>query len=216
MLADAEWLAPFFAAAETFIIQVPLLQADENWTALAIGMRTYRSHARVQEAGCTALLKLVGDPAANADTVKKNQDGIVSVGGIIVILAAMRAHAGDANVQVQACCALQSLSWNNDNNQLVIAGSGGIIVVVAAMTAHEGLVSMQLSGCLVLRNVASHNSSTAQESIASAGGIDTVVAAMGAHTLELDLQEQGCAVHKLCICIPYLINVCVNVNHITI
>ena len=41
VLADAQWLAPFLAAAEAFLRQVPVLQEEDDWTALVLGMRTY-------------------------------------------------------------------------------------------------------------------------------------------------------------------------------
>ena len=61
VLADAQWLAPFLAAAEAFLRLVPELKAQNDTTALIQGMQTYRSRASVQEAGCRALSDLSDD-----------------------------------------------------------------------------------------------------------------------------------------------------------
>jgi len=143
VFSDAQWLAPFVEAAEAFLCQIPLLLSNvivdhyeeshepwttENATALVLDMRTYRSHARVQEACCEGLaLELEGDT--------DNMLVIVGVGSIHAVVDATLAHVGDAGVQEHGCMVLSILADYHDN-VAAITGAGGIHLVLTAMMVH--------------------------------------------------------------------------------
>ena len=146
-------------------------------------MRAEPVSAQVQREGCTELATLARD-----DPGKRT--AIVAEGGIPVVLAAMKAHAGDAEMLVQGCSALTNLAANVDN-RIAIAAAGGIPVVLAAMTAHKGHVDVQVGGCVALTNLAANNANN-QTAIAAAGGIPVVLAAIKAHAEHASVQEQGC------------------------
>ena len=61
-------------------------------TSLVLGMRAYRSHGRVQEAGCTALAELVGD---SDNTVAFVVTALVCAGAVHAVVEAMTGHMGD-------------------------------------------------------------------------------------------------------------------------
>jgi len=145
-------------------------------------MRAEPASAEVQHDGCTELVILAAD---NDD----NKTAIAAAGGIPVVLAAMKAHTGHADVQRRGCGALGSLAVNADN-KTAIAAAGGIPVVLAAMKAHTGHADVQCQGCRALGNLAANADN--QTAIAAAGGIPVVLAAMKAHKGHVDVQEHGC------------------------
>lgn len=99
-------------------------------------MRAEPASAQVQRDGVQALCELV----------RKDQDNmtiIVGAWGIDVVVAAMTAHAGEADVLEQRFVVLVRLA-NTTKNTRAITEAGGINVVVAAMTtmiAHRSLWS---------------------------------------------------------------------------
>ena len=159
-------------------------------------MRANPTSKQVQHDGCKALCKLAQD--ADKRTV------IAAAGGTSVVLAAMMAHAGHANVQEQGCWALAHFACGNHDIKTAIVVAGGIPVVLVAMTAHTWHAGVQEVGCRALSNLTVSDTATA---IAAAGSIRVVLSAMRAHTGvsswfwqrggiftgHARVQEQGCA-----------------------
>jgi len=202
VLADAQWLTPFVEAAESFLLQIPLLQAqldgmhdddeDEHSelmqhisTSLVLGMRAYRSHGRVQEAGCTALAELAGDDDNTAAFVGT---ALVCAGAVRAVVEAMTGHMGDVAVQEKGCKAIANFPHNTDTAD-DITGAGGVITVMATMSAHVRHLGLQAAGCWALQWLCRNHAAELGE-----GGIIVVVEAMKAHPLDADLQFEGCVV----------------------
>ena len=61
---------------------------------------------------------------------------IAAAGAIPVILKAMTAHAGHANVNQYGCGAIANLA-ENIVNQVTIAAAGAIPIILKAMTAQQ-------------------------------------------------------------------------------
>jgi hypothetical protein len=60
----------------------------------------------------------------------------------------MRAHAGSASVQEQACWALRSLAGGtNVENKTRVRTAGAVEAVAAAMRAHAGSAGVQEHAC---------------------------------------------------------------------
>ena len=227
VLADALWLAPFVEAAEAFLRKVPLLRQvplamlqnamnvdedNEELTAehaLVLGMRTYRSHAGVQEVGCKVLVELAGED---------NLKAVVGAGGLSAVISAMAAHVGNACVQQRGCGALghfakvanreymdlrmrlrfDDMYGNSEWQRSVVAlrrCGHGIRVVLTAMTAHVGHADVQKAGWTALDNLPIMDNMWA---IASTLGtrnshIHVVLSAMKAHAQHAGVQGHGCA-----------------------
>jgi len=175
VLEDPAWRESFDKEAEFFLRQVPLLgilnavgdEMQDNITRLVSGMRTYRAHPRVQEAGCKALAELAHHPNVAA--------AIVDAGGLAVVVEAMSAHEAQAGVQEQGCRALQSTFGDFE---AAIAAARGIAAVVTAMKTHQGCPFVQQYGCKTLENVANAGFVA---SIMGADGICAVLTAITAH-----------------------------------
>ena len=105
------------------------------------------------------------------------------------LVAAMRAHASNADVQHRGCGALWNMTVNADNK--VKAGSAGAIeAVVASMCAHTSNAVVQHQGCGALWNMTVNADNQAKAG--NAGAIEAVVAGMRAHTGNADVQHRGC------------------------
>ena len=103
------------------------------------------------------------------------------------MVAAMRAHAGSAGVQEQACRALLNLACNADNSS--IAAAGGIEAVVAAMRAHAGS-AVQVQACRALLSLASNNADNSLPSPRRAGS--RPLSLLRKHAGSAGVQEQAC------------------------
>ena len=218
VLADAHWLAPFVEAAEGFLRKVPLLrqvphavlqnatnedEENEELTAehaLVLGMRTYRSHAGVQEMGCKVLVELAGED---------NLKAVVGAGGLSAVISAMAAHVGNACVQQRGCGALghfakvanrmdlrmhlrvDDMYGNSEWQRSVVAlrHCGHVIrVVLTAMTAHVGHADVQKAGWTALGNLPIMDNMWTRNS-----HIHVVLSAMKAHAEHAGVQGHGCA-----------------------
>jgi hypothetical protein len=127
----------------------------------------------VQQRGCTLLKALVDGSDANAVAVAQ-------VGGVEVVVAAMRRHATSTHTQASGCGVLRRLAEAGGSATATeIVGAGGIDVVVAAMRGHQhhadgpAARDMQAEGCAVLRVLASSSSDT-RDAIVRCGGREVV------------------------------------------
>jgi len=93
-------------------------------------MRALPGQEAVQQAACQALENLARDDDGMSDDGMRVK--IAAAGGIVAIVAAMSAHKMSAGVQEQACGALKSISFNDDN-EIKVAAAGGIEALATAM-----------------------------------------------------------------------------------
>ena len=92
---------------------------------------------------------MLADLAFNAD----NETAIAAAGGIPVVLAAMKAHKGHADVQEQGCFALCNIGWSDPTLQKRIKDEGGVAVVQAVVAASGATANCKDQGQRLLTNV---------------------------------------------------------------
>lgn len=89
---------------------------------------------------------------AGNDDVK---DGVVSAGGVELIVMAMNRHMANAQVCEQGCAAMCVLALRKPNNCKVIMENGGALAALQAMKSHPAEVNVQKQSCMLLRNLVS-------------------------------------------------------------
>jgi hypothetical protein len=105
------------------------------------------------------------------------------------LVAAMRAHAGAAPVQVQACRALSVFAVSHQNAVRAVA-LGAVEAVCYALRAHTSDAAAQESALHALGNLVS-DAAAAQRAHAAAGAA-AAVAALRAHGACAPVQQYGC------------------------
>ena len=108
--------------------------------------------------------------AAPAPKVQFNENNYKAV------IAAMKKHPANAEVQQMGCMALGLFSHDKT---MLAAEAGSIEAIVAAMRAHPSNADVQQYGCNALCEIAFNAAN--QVLVAKAGGIEAVVAAMRTH-----------------------------------
>jgi hypothetical protein len=128
-----------------------------------------------------------------------NQAAAVRASGIIEVVAAMRRHGDDRDVQTAGCNALSSFATANSAGttvgqgvKIAIARAGGADAVVAAMRRFEDDANIQDNGLAVLSVVADTADDT-QAVLVAAGAIDAVASAMRRRPDDEQFQVQCCA-----------------------
>jgi hypothetical protein len=144
-------------------------------------------HAALQTHGCDALALLLR--AASAASVTSGADGVAAV------LAAMRAHPDDAEVQSAACHALIELGTLDATNCATAGATGGVAAVVAAMTRHSTDPFVVQRACNALGNLARHHRQNAVTAVKS-GAVTASLAAMRDFSTDMQVQLDGC--YALC------------------
>ena len=95
-----------------------------------------RRHPDIGMPGCAALCNLAATHGV----------AVVAQGGVEVLLAAMRRHLADEDVQDCGCTALVYLTTGSAANRAAIAARGGVEVIDAAMRQHPTAASVQEQG----------------------------------------------------------------------
>ena len=123
-----------------------------------------------------------------------SQDGMASVGGIRTVLAAMRRHGLNENVQEYGSGILSGLCMDVKTHDEFISEEG-ISTVLAAMMVHPYRAGVQAFGCDVLASVAS--SSPNNKQIVIDGNAEVVANdAMVRHKKHKGVQNRGAALLK--------------------
>ena len=99
--------------------------------------------ASVMEPCCLALGRMTFNNADN-----RIKAGIA--GAIECVVAAMCAHADNADVQKLGCFALNNMTFDNADNKIKAGSAGAVECVVAAMRAHAGDGDVQEVGRILL------------------------------------------------------------------
>ena len=176
-------LASCSKAVTGAVADMKLATSTKNtWQVVAL-LKTFSHSADVVRPAFAALESIVGGD----DEAKRVAAG--EAGAIEAVVAAMRAHGSNAEVQKQGCWALENMACDAENK--VKAGSAGAIeVVVAAMRAHASNAGVQQRGCGALMNMTFNDENKVKAG--SAGAIESVVAAMRAHGSNAGVQQRGC------------------------
>jgi hypothetical protein len=123
-----------------------------------------------------------------------SQAGMASVGGIRTVLAAMRRHGLNENVQEYGSGILSGLCMDVTTHDEFISEEG-ISTVLAAMMVHPYRAGVQAFGCDVLASVASSSPSNKQMVIDGNAGV-VANDAMVRHKKHKGVQNRGAALLK--------------------
>jgi hypothetical protein len=115
---------------------------------------------------------------------------VVDAGALPLLVAVMRAHAGNAAVQGAACGVLCNLAYKSDTLRSAVVDAGALPLLVAAMRAHAGSAAVQETACVALWNVARDSRERARR-VASAGALPLVDAALKAHKSQANVKKWG-------------------------
>jgi hypothetical protein len=110
--------------------------------------------------------------------------------GSQAVVAALRAHPTNVDVQKQGCEQLWDFARYSEEDKVRIGEAGGCQAVVAALRAHPTNADVQRNGCWALRSLANNDENRVR--IGEAGGCQAVVAALRAHPTNAGVQESGC------------------------
>jgi hypothetical protein len=109
---------------------------------------------------------------------------------IRAVVAALRAHGGNAGVRTAACGALVALSVSDDVRvKEAAAAAGGIEAAVGAMRAGAAQWEVQMHGCNFLCNVADTTELRARAG--AAGAVEATLAAVRNHPTEASVHEEA-------------------------
>jgi hypothetical protein len=131
-----------------------------------------------------------------------------TAGAVEAVAAAMRAHAGSAEVQEAACfehwdrhhsdnhpvCGrvLRNLTTSSVQNESRALNAGAIEAVVTAMSSHEDCALVQETASVAMRNLIGGNVKyTARAGVA--GAVEALVKAMRRHTESSGVQSSACS-----------------------
>lgn len=135
-------------------------------------MQQFPSFAPIQ---ATALTKLL----PQTENVEVSQ-AIGNMGGISIILDAMRNHPHHLIIQRSGCESVRALCTHPHNRQVIIQ-SGGIQLIVKMMSWHVNDTDLLCSGCKALASVA-EGGMEYKIAVAEAGGILAVMKAVEVHS----------------------------------
>jgi hypothetical protein len=85
-----------------------------------------------------------------ADIPDSQLQAAVACGGVRAIVAALRAHAKDAEVPKQGCGALCNIASGSEARKQAIADAGGVPAIIAALHAYSGVAAVAETGCAAL------------------------------------------------------------------
>lgn len=108
--------------------------------------------------------------------------------GISIVLAALKMHSENSDVQHYGCWTLMNLAYNS-SNRLRIAAEGGIQVFLDSLDSHPTHQGVQELGCWGLSNLACSDENNSL--IADQNGGAYVIRAMNQHPDSTAIQEGG-------------------------
>ena len=132
-----------------------------------------------------------GRATPSASTARVAQSSGSSSSPVVAVVAAMRSHLENADVQYAGCTALWSLAYQNPANRSAIASSGGFQAIVEALRAHTESAKVAEPACAALASLAVDDSIA--QAIVSVGGVDAVTTAMMLHVGSAKVQEAALA-----------------------
>ena len=139
----------------------------------------------VQRWGCASLRDL-------AQASSEDRSWLGRLGGIELVLNAMRTFEADTELQQSACGALATLSYENQVNTKAVLQHGGTELLLRAMHGHSSSPSVQGLACYVLRILAFLEEG--RHHMVQLGAIETILMALRNHIGDVDVQGSGCGV----------------------
>jgi hypothetical protein len=157
--------------------------AEDAVRAVVSALSRGVQHALLQTAGCGALALLLQAAPAT----------IVTAAGVRALLAALRAHPGDADVQGAACAALSALAALDATNRTTAGAAGGVAAVGSVLTQHPADVNVAVHGFSALGNLTLDHPQNAAAAL-DAGAVPAALAAMRVFPKDTQVQMAGCCV----------------------
>ncbi len=93
-----------------------------------------------------------------ADSSEESQNLIADLGGVPLVIAAMKAHKNNFEVQLWACVTLQNIAYQNAYTKTAIANASGVECILSVMDTvvpHKKQSCVQLAACQVLLTLSS-------------------------------------------------------------
>jgi hypothetical protein len=136
--------------------------------------------APLQAAGCLALSTIGRSSVAELPTVAC----------ITAVLAALRAHVADTEVQRAGCDALAVVCGHDEHNTTAAVQAGALEAVLLALRTHPMDVDVQCNGCHAVSILCFFHSANAERA-AAAGAVEAATAALTANAANAKMQKYG-------------------------
>ncbi|CAE8625887.1 unnamed protein product [Polarella glacialis] len=147
-------------------------------------MACHSSVLAVQISGCKAIGGLIH---VSAPSLPLRQASVV----IEAVMAAMRRHPGNPEVQEAACAAVTEAAASSPEFQGAAATNGAVDEIVAAMRRFPGLPEFQAAACGALAGLAANHPMN-QSAVAASRGIEAIAAGMERFPEHGGLQAMAC------------------------
>lgn len=151
---------------------------------MCVWLCAHRHNAAVQAAGYRVLRALGPEPYGVASPGRAKA---AAAGGLQAVIAGMRIHLEDAQVQEAGCGAL----WYLARTPAVAAAAvpGALEAVVAALRVHATHAGVNEAGCGALRNLMMEERNKLLAS--SSGALEVIIAALRVHVRHAGVLEQA-------------------------
>jgi len=150
-------------------------------------MRYHPEEPTLQSDGCMILERIL-ELSLWTGHQMQNTEGLdakfVSVDGVEVVVAAMRRHSDDAEVQRSACSSLAMVTWSNPLHRQAEAAAGAVEAAVQALLDHPRQPDTQAAAVKMLRHIVAEAADNGASIIARLVGFPRGYAAL-AHSAEL-------------------------------
>jgi hypothetical protein len=158
---------------------------NDVFAVLVAAMKCAPSAAPVQEYGCTAVIRIVGE-------VNSSAEAAVLAGLITSILNALRTFPKDSTVQYRGLWALNRLIAQFPTGRSTQAGaSGALALCLAPMRAHGSNADVCENALAVLAGLCAEDAANATALNQEKDGVSLTVGAMKAHPAQKRLQLCG-------------------------
>jgi hypothetical protein len=158
------------------------IRSEGGVDSLLTCMKKQLQHASMQEHCCRAFAYLTQD-------LENLDPSIDNYNSIRVILAGMRFHVENPQVQGYGCATLRNVC-KNSNAREIVASVGGIGTVIVGMRRNCDDEYVQENACSALFRLAENDLDNGV-SISSEGGVAALVDAMNRHSASRKVQTEG-------------------------
>ncbi|KEG13036.1 hypothetical protein DQ04_01251090 [Trypanosoma grayi] len=155
---------------------------DEKGVAQILDAMRRGKSARLQENGCLA----IGTMCWNSDL----KTDVVRLGGVEMIMNALREHYTSPGLVKNACRALAQVAFNCDAYREEMSASGVIPLIIKGMAQHPNYDRVQMHGCVALSYLSWNNEANSAQ-ITSNNGYSVIVDAMRNHVHNYEVQEHA-------------------------
>ncbi|CCW61713.1 unnamed protein product [Phytomonas sp. EM1] len=159
-----------------------ILIANEGVSLILNAMRQGKK-AGLQESGCLVIGTMCWNPDLKAE--------IVRLGGIDIIIKALKEHYMSFGLVKNACRAVDQIAFNSEKYRDEMCDKGVIPLVVRGMQRHPTFDRVQMHGCIALSYLSWSDKGHAAQ-IRECGGYKAIMDAMRIHPNNQEVQEHAC------------------------